>query len=37
MENDTDPVTERPKSERTGAERAATDCPKEYFSVSLTF
>jgi hypothetical protein len=37
MENDTDPVKDRPKSERGQSEPAASDRPKEYFSVRLTF
>ena len=37
MENDTDPVTDRLKSERGQSEPTASERPKEYFSVRLTF
>ncbi|WP_156317377.1 hypothetical protein, partial [Cypionkella psychrotolerans] len=37
MENDTDPVTERLKSERGQSEPIAPERPKEYFSVRFTF
>jgi len=36
MENDIDPVTDRPKSERADAGLAGSERPKEYFSVRLT-
>jgi hypothetical protein len=37
MENDTDPVIDRLKSERGQSEPTASERPKEYFSVRLTF
>jgi hypothetical protein len=37
MENDTDPVTDRLKSERGPSELTASERPKEYFSVRLTY
>ncbi|MEO8245037.1 MAG: hypothetical protein ABI832_22355, partial [bacterium] len=37
MENDTDPVTDRLKSERGQSDPTASERPKEYFSVRLTF
>jgi hypothetical protein len=37
MENDTDPVPDRLKSERGQSEPTASERPKEYFSVRLTF
>jgi hypothetical protein len=37
MENDIDPIKEHPKSERTETERAATERPKVYLSVRLSF
>ena len=37
MENDTDPVTDRLKSERGQSNLPTSDRPKEYFSVRLTF
>lgn len=36
MENDINPGLKRPETERSEAERPATDRPKEYFSVRLT-
>ncbi len=37
MENETDPVIDRLKSERGQSEPTASERPKEYFSVHLTF
>jgi hypothetical protein len=36
MENDINAGSARPETERSDAERSATDRPKEYFSVRLT-